>query len=103
SKANKVICVSDNNYLDGKKRINLSHATTITNGVNTSWFDPRADHPDIRTEFNIRDDEIVVGYMARITAQKDPFTFLKAIAEIEVRKKIRFLIIGDGDEKANML
>ncbi|RFS14312.1 glycosyltransferase [Emticicia sp. C21] len=101
--AKKTICVSNSNYEDGAKRFSMKNATVITNGINLAKFDLTKSFKDIRKEFNIAEDEVLVGFIARMTSQKDPFTFLKAIAKIPADSKIKFLIIGDGDSKEAVL
>ncbi len=101
--AKKTICVSNSNYEDGAKRFSMKNATVITNGINLAKFDLTKSFKDIRKEFNIKEDEVLVGFIARMTSQKDPFTLLKAIARIPADSKIKFLIIGDGDSKEAVL
>lgn len=101
--ATKTICVSNSNYEDGAKRFSMKNATVITNGINLAKFDLNKSFKDIRKEFNVRKDEVLVGFIARMTSQKDPFTLLKAIAKIPADSKIKFLIIGDGDSKEEVL
>lgn len=101
--AKKTICVSNSNYEDGAKRFSMKNASVITNGINLAKFDLNQSFKDIRKEFNIQEDEVLVGFIARMTSQKDPFTLLKAIARIPADNKIKFLIIGDGDCKEEVL
>jgi glycosyltransferase involved in cell wall biosynthesis len=101
--ATKTICVSNSNYEDGAKRFSMKNATVITNGINLAKFDLTQSFKDIRKEFNIKEDEVLVGFIARMTSQKDPFTLLKAISKIPADSKIKFLIIGDGDSKEAVL
>lgn len=101
--ATKTICVSNSNYEDGAKKFSMKNATVITNGINLAKFDLTKSFKDIRKEFNIKEDEVLVGFIARMTSQKDPFTLLKAIAKIPADSKIKFLIIGDGDSKEAVL
>ncbi|GAB3510632.1 glycosyltransferase family protein [Emticicia fontis] len=101
--ATKTICVSNSNYEDGAKRFNMKNATVITNGINLDKFNLTQSFKDIRKEFDIKEDEVLVGFIARMTSQKDPFTLLKAIAKIPADSKLKFLIIGDGDSKEAVL
>lgn len=101
--AQKTICVSNSNYEDGAKRFSMKNATVITNGINLAKFNLNNSFKDIRKEFGIKADEILVGFIARMTAQKDPFTLLKAISKIPADNKIKFLIVGDGDSKEEVL
>jgi glycosyltransferase involved in cell wall biosynthesis len=97
--ASLTICVSDNNYQDARKAFPLPKATVVKYGINLDHFNPLNSYKDIRAELGIDKDTVLVGYIARITAQKDPFTLLKAIAKLPDHLNIKFLFIGDGDLK----
>jgi glycosyltransferase involved in cell wall biosynthesis len=101
--AERTICVSESNLREGKSKFPMPRASVIVNGINQVKFNPDLDYNSIRTEFDISEDVILVGYIARITAQKEPLNFLKAIAKIPATDKLKFLIVGDGDLKADML
>lgn len=101
--ADKTICVSQSNLDEGKRKFKMSEAVVIVNGINQVKFDPGKTYKDIRKEFGIEEDVVLVGYIARITAQKAPLTFLKAIAAIPEMYKVKFLIVGDGELKSQML
>jgi len=101
--ANQTICVSQSNLNDGRKLFPMPRAKVIVNGINQIKFDPDSTYANIRDEFNIGKDEVLIGYIARITAQKEPLTFLNAIAKLSDLKKMRVLIVGDGDLKEEML
>jgi len=43
-------------------------------------------------------NKTIVGYMARMTYQKDPLTFIKAIAKVAFKSSaIHYLIVGNGE------
>ena len=55
---------------------------------------------DLRGELGIEPGKTVVGYLVRMTIQKDPFTLIRAVAEVaKTTRDIQFLCIGDGDLK----
>jgi glycosyltransferase involved in cell wall biosynthesis/cellulose synthase/poly-beta-1,6-N-acetylglucosamine synthase-like glycosyltransferase len=101
--ADQTICVSQSNLNEGMTRFPMPEASVIVNGINQVKFDPNNEYKNIRAEFGIGDEVILVGYIARITAQKAPLTFLKAIANIPGSLNVKFLIVGDGDLKPQML
>lgn len=100
SMSNQVICVSESNRLTGVKTFNLSNAITIENGINLEKFNPNRKFNDIRQEFEFNNDDFIIGFIGRITAQKDPLNFVKSI-EITHSKypKVKGLFIGEGDLK----
>ncbi|WP_316736887.1 glycosyltransferase family 4 protein [Pedobacter aquatilis] len=101
--ANKTICVSQSNLVEGKGKFPMKNAVVIANGINRDKFNPDKEFKNIRSEFQISKEVTLVGYIARITHQKSPLTFLKAIDAINNKENLKFLIVGDGDLKADML
>lgn len=72
--------------------------TVISNGIDTHRF-----HPDpnsrrrIRTEWNIRDDEKLIGHIGRLDPAKDHPTFLRAAVLLaQEARDTRFVCVGDG-------
>ena len=97
-RAAKTITVSESNKNDGIEKFNLKNAQVIYNGIDGKKFNPSADYNDIRAEFGISEDKTLVGYLVRMTYQKDPFTMLRAIKRVsETNKNIVFLMVGNGE------
>ena len=96
----RVINVSETNRQTGKKLFKLNNATVIQNGINISRFNPDLKYKDIRKEIGVDENTFLIGYCARITIQKDPENFIKAIDIIHKKEpSIKVLMIGDGDLK----
>jgi glycosyltransferase involved in cell wall biosynthesis len=59
---------------------------------------------EFRRQYNISDDEIVIGIVGRLVPIKNHTLFLKAIKFVTENssKKIRAFIIGDGEARANI-
>jgi len=57
-----------------------------------------------RKRYNIDDDEIAVGIVGRIVPVKNHLFFIDAVKGVmeQTNKKIRWFIVGDGDEKNNV-
>lgn len=102
-KADITICVSENNLSEGQSNFRMDKALVIKNGVNFVKFNADFSYKDIRHEFNIDNESLIVGYIARITVQKDPFTFIRAAAKVPDDLNIKFIMIGDGDLKSESL
>lgn len=97
-RAAKTITVSESNKNDGIERFNLKKAQVIYNGIDAKKFNPNADYKDIRAEFGISEEKTLVGYLVRMTVQKDPFTMVRAIKEVSLtNKNIVFLMVGNGE------
>ena len=103
AQADRTICVSNSNRRDGLEFSDMARAVVIQNGINLHKFNPSLTAHDVRAELGIAKDVLLVGYIARITAQKDPFTLLRAVALLPHTLKIKFLLVGDGDLKAEAL
>jgi glycosyltransferase involved in cell wall biosynthesis len=57
-----------------------------------------------RSMYGFEEDEIVIGIIGRIVPIKNHSLFVEAAARIlaETDKKVKFLIVGDGDMRPNM-
>lgn len=98
-KANVTICVSDHNLSEGKKLFNMDRAVVIKNGINFRKFDADKEYKDLRSELGIDRSVVLIGFIARMTIQKDPFTFIKAIADRPGAPNAKYLMVGDGELK----
>jgi glycosyltransferase involved in cell wall biosynthesis len=72
--------------------------TVIHNGVDTGHFEPdRQAGEKVRREWQIEDEELLIGHVGRLDPMKDHPTFFRAAAIIaEKRKAIRFVCVGEG-------
>lgn len=102
-KSDITICVSENNLKEGQQLFDMPHGKVIKNGINLQKFNKGNSFKDIRAELGIAKDVILVGYIARITVQKDPFTLIKAIATLPDALNMHFLMVGEGDLKEEAL
>jgi len=103
-KADKTICVSRSNQQDGIERFNMNRSTVIHNAVDLNKFNPDNRFKDVRKELGISADKIVIGYIVRMTVQKDPFTMLRAMKElVEKSKNIVLLMVGEGNLKTEAI
>lgn len=103
-KVNQTICVSYENQELGERLLGLKKSKVIENGVDFTKFDHTISPNGLRKKLNIPKDIFLVGYIVRMTKQKDPLTLLKAINLIRQKGLgIHFLLVGDGDLKPKML
>ena len=93
------ICVSENNLNTALSLFPMKRATVVKYGINLHKFNPRLVFPDLRSELGIDRKTLLVGYVVRMTIQKDPFTLVRAIAMIPQDLDIKFLFVGNGDLK----
>ena len=76
---------------------------TIENGVNQERFDQSADGSQVRRELGIDSSGYLVGFIGRLSAQKDPATFLRAAKSISTRiPDAHFVLAGEGPDMERM-
>jgi glycosyltransferase involved in cell wall biosynthesis len=99
-KAHVNICVSESNRQTGLKAFGGFNAEVIKNGVNPQKFDPAAQYPDVRSACGIPAHHLVVGYIARMTLQKDPVGMVRAFATVAAQAQdVTLLMVGGGELK----
>lgn len=99
NKASLTVCVSDNNQNDATKLFPMQRSTVVKYGINLSKFNSARDFQNVRCDFGISDQTVIVGYVVRMTIQKDPLTLVRAIALLPEDTDVKFLFVGDGDLK----
>lgn len=94
------ISVSQSNQRDGISRFSMKRSRVVNYGVDLTRYNPDRELKDLRAELQIEPGKTVVGYLVRMTVQKDPFTLVKAVAEVaKTTRDVQFLFVGDGDLK----
>jgi len=65
---------------------------------------PEMKRSDFRSQYQIDDDEIAIGIIGRIVPVKNHELFVAAAKKLldKTQKKIRFIIVGDGDMRESM-
>lgn len=103
-KAQVNICVSDSNRETGVKTFGRFDSVVIKNGVNPVKFNPGAEYPDVKAAYGIRADQLVIGYIARMTLQKDPVGMLEGFSlALQQFPDMKLLMIGEGELKETAL
>jgi glycosyltransferase involved in cell wall biosynthesis len=103
-KAQVNICVSESNRQTGLRAFGDFKAEVVRNGVNLHKFDPAAAYPDLKAACGIPAHHLVVGYIARMTLQKDPLTMIRAFAKVAALvKNITLLMVGGGELKQSAM
>ncbi len=69
----------------------------LHNGIDTKKFDPgKVDRSKVRNEFNITENELLIGMMARFSSGKGHEEFLQAAHHLLAKhNNIRFMIVGE--------
>ena len=92
-----IVCVSKNDCKEGRKHGIIQHAdnTVIHNGV--APISPPSDRQNLYEEAGIEPGTVVIGAIARLVPQKNPFTIIRAGGELKQRgHDVAIIIIGDG-------
>ena len=100
NQADVTVCVSESNRQDGLAFSPMARAVVIKNGVNLQKYDPSRAFKNIRAELGVGPETVLVGCIARITAQKDPLSFVRAAAAVPAGLPVQFVLVGSGDQKA---
>ena len=97
------ISVSASNQQSGKEMIPKFDSIVINNGIDQHKFDPNRTYKDVRAGLGIPPDVVLVLFIARFTAHKQPLTLIRAFAKALTLLKgsadVYLLMVGDGDEK----
>lgn len=75
--------------------------TLIANGVDVSMFDPAAGGEQFRQAWGLG-DQFVVTYAGALGQANDIPTILRAAERLKQLPQVRFLLVGDGKERANL-
>jgi glycosyltransferase involved in cell wall biosynthesis len=97
-KADVTISVSHSNQKDGVDLFGMSNSQVVNYGIDTEKYNPSKNLPDLRKELGLPENKTIVGFLVRMTIQKDPLTLIRAIREVKDKTNdIVFLLMGDGD------
>lgn len=100
TKSDLNISVSASNQLSGKKFMSGFSSEVINNGIDLRKFNPDGPHRDIRSELGIPAKDLLVLFIARFTAHKQPLSLIRAFAKaLSYKEDMHLLMVGDGDEK----
>ncbi len=109
SKSDGIIAISEIQKKELSEIHNICSADKIK--VIPLGFDLAKFHDNIdekkkvtRTNFLIKDDEIAVAIIGRLVPIKNHTLFLDVVENVlsKTSKKLRFFIVGDGDERVNI-
>jgi glycosyltransferase involved in cell wall biosynthesis len=94
------IAVSASNRQTGADQIPGFQAVVVNNGIDQRKFSPVREFADIRGELKIPGDAVLLLFLARFTAHKQPLTLIRAFREAVRRMPgLQLLMVGEGDEK----
>ncbi len=100
----RIITITDQQLKEINNDFGVGRAersSVIPLGIDLSALGPGQDtRSTIRTEFGIKDNEFLIGFVGRLTEIKNISMFLQAakncLDHAEADKRFRFVIVGDG-------
>ena len=102
---NKVTCVSqdiENDLI--KMGLNRGKTLVIQNGIDLEPFKNEINKPDIRKKLGFNDSDFIVCTVGRLSKEKNHKLFIEmAVAVSAVLNNAKFLIIGDGSLKEELM
>lgn len=106
-RTDKIIAISKSEYDSAIKEgiCKEKKLVLIENGIDIDKYsDYETYREDTRKRYGIKENDIVVGIVGRVSEQKDPITSIKAAAEIiKQNKDIYFMFVGSGDLEKEIL
>lgn len=105
SHCDKLISISDSvkRYMIETGIKNINKIEVVHYGLDWSKYDNLGDFSYVKKEFNIYEEEILIGTMARLIKQKGLSYLLKAFAMLlEDEPKCKLIIVGQGKLKKNL-
>lgn len=71
----------------------------IENGINLETFEPVSslNRRQIRKQYAVADDEILIGAVGRLTESKNPALFIDIAKTLKADSRLRFMWVGDGE------
>ena len=95
---NRTISVSSSNQATGARAIPRFESVVIPNGVNLSLFDSGRVLRDVRREWGLGPDSCVLGFVGRMTAQKDPLALVNVFPEVlRANPRAVLVYVGEGE------
>jgi glycosyltransferase involved in cell wall biosynthesis len=100
----RLVCVTARDVQKGlAARIGVpAQYQVIRSAIDVAGFAaPRRSRAEVRSEWGLPAEAAVVGAVTRLSSQKAPLDLVAAAAEVSrVRPDVRFVIVGDGPERA---
>jgi glycosyltransferase involved in cell wall biosynthesis len=99
------ICVSDYlaDYLIQQRGLDRTKVKTIYNGVDLDYFKATPESPPIKNEFPRKGEQILIGAIGRLVAEKGLEYLLEGIPDVLKRfPQAKVLLVGDGPLKAHL-
>jgi glycosyltransferase involved in cell wall biosynthesis len=71
----------------------------IPNGVDLDVFTPSSERGDIRKEVGAAQEDLILGFIGRLSGEKRPDRFLDVVAHLTQSLPVKAIMIGEGNER----
>ncbi len=90
-------------YLVEEEGVSEGRITTIHNGIDGMRFGLVPDKPELRSSLGLKEDQVVIGIVARLDPIKNHAVLLKAMQQVAASKpNAILLVIGDGPLRGDL-
>ena len=100
-KTNKIINISKSEHESALKHkiAPEKKMCVIENGIDFTKFENNDKYrEETRKKYHVKNDEIVIGVVGRLTEQKDPLTMIKAFELVhKENRNVRLMYVGSGN------
>jgi len=101
SKADINICGAKTNRDEARNVFGKFDAEIIYNSINPAKFNPYGTYKNVREELGVSKDDILIGFIARFTLQKQPLKMIESFAKVcKQVPNAKLLMVGDGELKS---
>jgi glycosyltransferase involved in cell wall biosynthesis len=104
--SDRLVTVSTLN-LEKATKLRLAERSKLVNiysGIEFKKFDTKVDREAKKRALGVSNGERVVGLVGRLSAQKAPLDFVKAIPKVlKAREDVQFVMVGDGELRDEVL
>ncbi|MEJ7735793.1 MAG: glycosyltransferase [Chitinophagaceae bacterium] len=92
------ISVSETNQRTGKKHFGKFESIVVNNGIDLDRFSPSNVSTDVRSELGISSSQLLIGFVGRMTWQKQPLALIRAFKKLlEQVQHVKLLFVGEGE------
>ena len=86
-----------------QKGFKENHIHVIHNGINISQFNPKTARVQLRADWKVSDNEILLTIVGRLAPEKGHEVLFKAMTQItKQHPNVKLLVIGDGPLRNNL-
>ncbi len=97
----RIVAISRHEYESAieRKICGSDKMVLIENAINLDTFEPldTLNRQEIRKQYGVKDSEILIGAVGRLTESKNPALFIEIATILKDDSRLRFMWVGDGE------